>query len=157
MIRLQTLTGGLIMSSKLNGEQRQYIADFEAATLEPENFDHAAHIYITWLYLRQSQQGELPREAVLARVGNGLQAFAASVGAHTKYSRTITQALVCLITQAFDTESGTDFEGFRASWPELFSDFTGLLTQYYSRQRLFSDAARQSFIEPNLQPLPPTC
>lgn len=142
------------MNNTLSAEQRQYIADFEAVALDLESFDHAAHIYITWLYLRLWQQGELQREAVLPRVESGLQALAASVGAHTKYSHTITQALVRLIVNAFDTEPGADFKQFQARWPELFRDFRGLLATYYSVPLLFSDAARLSFLEPDRQVLP---
>lgn len=142
------------MTITLSVEQRQYIVDFEAVAIDLQSFDHAAHIYITWLYLCQWQQGELPRAAVMPRVGKGLQALAASVGAHTKYSQTITQALVQLIAHAFDTDPGTDFAQFQQRWPELFRNFRGLLAKYYSESLLFSDAARHSFLEPDLQSLP---
>jgi hypothetical protein len=39
------------------------------------------------------------------------------------------------------------------AWPALADK--DLPLQYYSRERLFSEAARASWLEPDLRPLPP--
>jgi hypothetical protein len=46
----------------------------------------------------------------------------------------------------------TDFDGFLAAHPRLLD--RDLLLAHYSRERLFSGAARARFVEPDLLALP---
>ena len=134
----------------LNRDELRYLEDFENIALDPGEFDHRAHVYLTWLYLRRGDT----EEEVLQTAGGGLRAFAAHYGLHDKYSQTITRALVTLITVAYRRDPQPDFDAFLQRHPELVADFRQLLAAYYSGERLFSDAARHAFVAPDLAPLP---
>ena len=133
----------------LSSGERQFIADFENLTLDPATFDHRAHVYLTWLYLRDDSLSE---EQALERVGDGLRSFAAHHGAHGKYSQTITVALVRLIAAAYRRNPGVDFDRFMRDSPELAGDFRELLGRHYSDEVLFSANAQEKFMEPDLVP-----
>jgi hypothetical protein len=104
----------------LSTAQKQTIAEFEDATVDLSTFDHAAHVHVTWLYLRQCESGELRRDQVLVKVGEGLQALTRRAEVPEKYSQSITQDFVDRISEAFDKNPGADFQEFEECWPLLF-------------------------------------
>ena len=83
----------------------------------------------------------------------GIRRFANHQGATQKYHHTLTLAWMRLVASALvETPEKSTFEQFMAAHPEL-SD-KNLLAQYYSKELLQSAAAREGWVEPDLQPLP---
>jgi len=146
----------IIVDRAISEEQSQYLVDFETIALDPTTFDHRAHVYVTWLYLKRWQAGDIELDDVLAKVGAGLLAFASNYGLDTKYSQTITEAFVILITDAFILQPEMDFDHFMGHWPGFQGNFIVLLKRYYSQELLFSERARREFVQPDLNALPCT-
>ncbi len=61
------------------------IEDFEASNIEAERFDHEAHVYMGWLYVREYELTE-----ALSRFDAGLKRLVTKLGAESKYHATLT-------------------------------------------------------------------
>ncbi len=125
-----------------------FAAAFETCALPKEAFHRRAHLRLAWIYLRQN---DFP--AAAARMEQSIRRFAAHLGASEKYHHTITIAWLRLAAAAIRKSPGAaTLEDFFEQHPELLDQ--NLPFQFYSRERMFSDAARSGWIEPDLQPLP---
>jgi hypothetical protein len=120
---------------------REFVAAFESCTLPPEEFPHRAHVRLAWLYLREGTLLE-----ALTRFVEGLQRYAGSLGASSKYHETVTWAYMFLIHDRMAREAFETFEEFAAANPDLFN---GVLDKYYRRETLASDLARRVFVMPD--------
>jgi hypothetical protein len=121
---------------------------FESLRIPNEMFHHREHIRLAWIYSR-----EYPQEQALARMVQGIQAFAKHHGAATKYHHTITVAWMRLVRHAVrEGPQAPDFNTFAAAHVHFFH--ARLLEYYYSKARLQSDAARYDWLDPDLRPLP---
>ena len=121
---------------------------FESLQIPSEMFHHREHIHLAWMY-----SCNFPQEQALARMVQGIQAFAKHHGAAAKYHHTITAAWMRLVWHAVRQSSlAPDFHTFACAHPYLFHP--RLLEDYYSAARLQSDAARHAWIEPDLRSLP---
>lgn len=117
------------------------VAGFEAHSLRA--FPHEDHVRLVYLLIRQ--HGE---EEALRRVSEGILAMAVAGGKLEAFHITRTVAWTRLVAAAGE---GGDSRSFLAANPHLAR--RDLLDDYYDRDRLSSDAARTSFIEPD-RPMP---
>lgn len=121
---------------------------FESLEIPKELFHHREHVRLAWIY-----SCRFPREEAVSRMVGGIKAFAKHHGADGKYHHTITVAWMRLVRHAaFSAPPAPDFNTFAAAHPELLDP--RLLEAYYSKVRLQSDAARHTWIEPDLRALP---
>lgn len=118
---------------------------FEDATVDPEGFDHRAHLEVAWAYL-----DALPLLPAIDRMSAGLRALTEKLGQPDKYHETITAFWVILIAERRQTRPAASFEAFCAQNPDLLSGARALLLEHYSRGRLDSDLARAQFLLPDL-------
>ncbi len=129
-------------------EDAEFLKAFESCTLAPECWTHTAHIHMAWLCLGAS---DFP--TALARIRTGIRRYNAEVlDKLPEYHETVTVAFARLIASRM--REGQDWQGFAASNEDLFVSSPPSLGAYYSSHRLMSAAARRSFVEPDLQPLP---
>ncbi len=91
------------------------ISRFEAGDLDPTRFDHEAHIYVAWLYLR-----EYPRDVALASFDAALRRLTEKIGATSKYNAMITWLFLLLIAERMIASE--DWAAFRARNTDLFDD-----------------------------------
>src|SRR5271169_3879167 len=125
-----------------------FLRAFEDLSFPADLFHHREHIRVAWLYLRS---GDATRAA--ERMSEGIRRFANHQGATQKYHHTLTLAWMRLVAAALvETLEAFTFEEFLAAHPELKD--TKLLDKYYSKELLLSAAAREGWLEPDLQPLP---
>ena len=118
--------------------------------LDPESFDHESHVRLAWYYLTQ-----WPYEQALERFDRDFFRFIVSAGAQRKYHKTITEALLQLISSHLDDERcRKDWAYFKQDTDPLFSDAFGLLKRFYSAELLGSEAARKEFKDPDIKELP---
>ena len=135
---------------ELDPSDREFLHGFESCALSPADFRHRDHVRIAYIYLTLNNA-----DAALAAMRAGLHRFLAHVGAPaSKYHETVTRAWL-LAVEHFMREAGEtkSFEQFAAASPRLFAD--GAMETHYTRELLWSDAARERFVAPNLQPIPP--
>ena len=121
----------------------QFTRAFERGEIPPADFDHRAHVRVAWVYLRESAS----LEAATARMRAAIQRFAAAANASQKYHETITVLWMRLLADAAArVRQPCELADLLAACPELADK--DLPLKYYSRERLFSDAARSGWIEP---------
>lgn len=113
----------------------------ETLDVGPEDFDHAAHVKMAWLYLRETTP-----ETAEARFVATLRRLTRHFGVPERYHETITRAFWLLIAERYRRDPDASWRTFAERNPELFD--RGLLHGYYSAERLRSDEARQHFILP---------
>lgn len=117
----------------------------ERGEIANENFRHASHLHVAWVYLSETSSVD----QASARMRDTLRRFAASVGKPEKYHETITLFWIRLLAWVRAVASGKTLEEIVESNPRLLEkDFP---LSYYSRERLFSDHARTSWVEPDLK------
>jgi len=127
---------------------QEFCEAFESLKIPGEMFRHREHIRIAWIY-----STHFTGEEALSRMIDGIRAFAKHHGAETKYHHTITLAWMRLVHHAVRSmPPGGEFASFVAAHPHLLDP--QLLGQYYSSEKLKSDAARYAWIEPDLRSLP---
>ena len=137
-------------ADELDPADRQFLDAFERCALSPEEFRHRDHVRLAYIYLSLTDA-----DAALTTMRAGLHRFLAHVGAPpSKYHETVTGAWL-LAVEHFMREAGPtkSFEDFAAASPRLFA--VGAMETHYTRELLWSEAARQQFIPPDLQPIPP--
>jgi hypothetical protein len=138
------------MRHRISAEDDRFRAAFEALRVAPGEFDHAAHVRLAYIYLCEGSV-----ESAVARMKAALLAFLTHLGvSESKYHETITRAWVMAVdhfmNQSDACSSCADLVRIN---PQLLDSKT-MLT-HYSADVLFSPAARQAFVEPNVQSIPP--
>jgi hypothetical protein len=119
----------------------------ERGEIANENFHHASHLHVAWVYLSESTS---PDEAS-GKMRDTLRRFADAAGKREKYHETLTLFWVHLLARARAAASGKSLEGIVHANPRLLEKNFPLA--YYSAERLFSDSVRTSWVEPDLKPL----
>ena len=135
---------------ELDASDRAFLDAFESCEIPAAEFRHCDHLRLAFIYLTLHDL-----DTALHLMRSGLQRFLAHLGAPaSKYHETITRAWM-LAVEHFTEEAGptASFEEFAASSPRLFAP--GAMETHYTPERLWSDEARQRFVEPDLQPIPP--
>ena len=118
------------------------IESFEASDIDPDRFDHEAHVYVAWLYV-----SEYPLADAIARFDAGLRRLVTALGAEGKYHATLTWFFLLLIAERIAPDE--PWQVFKHRNADLVNDSKQLLSRYYSEEYLFSDRARERFMLPN--------
>jgi len=122
--------------------QELTIERFESGDIDADTFDHLAHVYVGWLYIRKYELSE-----AITRFNAALKRLVAKLGAENKYHTTLTWFFLLLIAErATPNESWKDFERCN---DDLIGDSKELLSRYYSDGNLFSERARGQFVLPD--------
>ena len=112
---------------------------------EIKDFHHASHLHVAWVYLTESSSVQ----QAARRMRNTLRRFAAAAGKPEKYHETITLFWVHLLSRAQAASRAERLEDVVHANPQLLEKNFPLA--YYSTERLFSDEARTSWVEPDLK------
>lgn len=122
----------------------ELVARFEARTLAPDDYRHREHLRIAFAMLRGA---DLADAAV--RFRRAMQAYAAAVGATSKYHETLTWAYLVLVHQRMHQAADDSSRGFLARHPELLDHRAGALARHYDVQAITaSPLARRIFVLP---------
>jgi hypothetical protein len=136
------------------------IEAIESLTLDPDAFDHEAHVRLAFAYLSRYELFD-----ALARCRGALRGLAEHHGAHGKYHETITCALVFLIHERMQQARvaeprtpagvshgeppGLEWEEFARANPDLLRWKEGAFFDYYPEEVIASRLARRSFVLPH--------
>lgn len=124
----------------------EFLTAFERATLH--EFPHRDHIRMAWLYLRNATW-----EDGCARICSGLRRLTSAHGAPGKYHETMTRFWARIVRHAIEAVPDIrDFDAFIAQHPRLLD--RRLIEQHYSPGLLNGEAARRTWVEPDLLPMP---
>ena len=118
------------------------IERFEAADIDPDRFDHEAHVNVAWLYVR-----EYPLTEAIAKFDDGLKRLVKKLGAEGKYHATLTWFFMLSIAER--AEESESWQVFKQRNPDLVAGSKKMLSRYYSDDHLFSKRARERFVLPD--------
>jgi hypothetical protein len=128
----------------------EFLEAFETCSLPEDQWTHEAHVRMAWLYLQK-----IPLSDAIPVVRDGIKRYNASLMKFLAYHETITQAFLHVISQRIqhsgDRESFADF--CNENQDLLDRNMTALLI-YYRKETLFSQAARDVFVKPDVATLP---
>jgi N-formylglutamate deformylase len=120
------------------------VREFEEDGIDPDVFDHEAHIHLAWCYLQHHGLAE-----TIQRYSERLRAITRALGAEGKYHETITWFFIISIAERRVGRAADDWRVFVAENPDLFEGRGGFLRRYYSATLLGSDVARGQFVLPD--------
>jgi hypothetical protein len=128
---------------------RQFRAEFEACLYAPEAFNHRAHVRLAYTFLVEHDV-----ETAVAAMRSALVAFLEHNGIEaTKYHETLTRAWVLAVRHFMEKSGPTaSADDLIARNPMLLD--TKIMLTHYSAGMLFSDRARATFVEPDLEEIP---
>jgi hypothetical protein len=126
---------------------REWLAAVQAGH-PPGAFGHREHLRLAWLALGVADTVEAAERDVCASI----RAIAAKHGAPQKYNQTVTAAWVRIIDHVRHAYVESTFDEVLDLLPWLFEK--RLLLRHYRSQTLASDAARSSYVPPDLRPIP---
>ena len=122
------------------------VAAFERGDIDPERFDHEAHLYAAWLYL------DAFSDEACERFVAALKRLTIKLGVPGMYHDTITRFYMALLAERRQQSPSSDWQAFREANRDLFDRSENVLARYYSAARLASKAARRSFVLPDKLP-----
>jgi hypothetical protein len=124
----------------------QIVEAFENSTVQPEGFDHEAHILVGWRYLQ-----DLSLLDAITRFTDAIKRLTRKLGVPSKYHETITWFYLIQIAERCSENLAADWPAFKAANPDLFAWNPSLIEKYYSDALLSSDTARRMFVFPDLR------
>ena len=119
------------------------IAEFEVLDIDPERFDHTAHLYVAWQYLRINEL-----LTAIDRYRSTLRRLVLKLGVPGKYHETITWFFMVAVAERMNGAERDDWDAFQAANPDLFKPGGAFLKSFYSQDRLGSVEARNQFLLP---------
>jgi hypothetical protein len=126
----------------------EFLKAFRDGSIAPNDFSHIEHIRLGYIHMSSGAHNN-----PITAFKQDLLEFIDRAGAEGKYHETITVAYLIIIgCRLRPSQPGQDWNSFRIANPDLFSSDS--LSEYYSRNRLFSDLARKSFVTPDIKSLP---
>ena len=128
-------------------KDNEFLKQFEQQTLDPNEFNHIAHLRIAWLYMNK-----FDLKTAIKKVTSGISSYANSLGASNKFNHTLTEATIYIMAERSKKLENNSFQTFLAKNPDLIEDLLSLISQHYTIGRLNSKDAKIKFIAPDLQP-----
>jgi len=126
-----------------------FLAAFNDCSAPRSAFNHLGHLRIGWIHLQR-----YPLRQAIDLTCDGIARFANHLGVPGKYNRTLSEALMLIMAHSGGVDRGKTFDVFVAENPALVGDALGLLGRYYTGDLLDSQAARKTFMSPDISPLP---
>ena len=136
---------------KKDAEVEAVVHGFENCTLPDSEFNHAAHLTIALSYLHLAQ---LTVPEATERMRAAIHCFLKHHGHDSQiYNETITLFWVKLVHSFLErTDSKRPLKDTANEMIESFGS-SKIIYEYYSKERLSSEKARDAWIEPDVRPL----
>ena len=123
------------------------IEAFEALAIDPAEFDHEAHIYVAWAYLRRMELLH-----AIDRYRSTLRRLTVKLGVPGKYHETITWFFMIAVADRMQASPHDDWTAFRQANGDLFEPQGAFLKVHYTGTLLNSERARSRFVLPDRLP-----
>ena len=139
------------MINLISSEDQLFKDQVETCKFSVSLFDHRAHLRLAYVYLVQFNNTDESVEHMKITLTNLLKHVGIEPSA--KYHSTITKAWVLAVHHFLNkTELSDSADNFIEQHPEMLN--SNIMLTHYSAELLFSEEARKSFVEPNLEPIP---
>jgi len=137
------------MTASISAQDLEFLRRFEACELPEREWAHLAHLRIAWTCLAIASP-----EPALQRIRDGILRYNTEVlNRRHKYHETVTVAFTHIVAER--TRDNEGWKVFSSRVDDVLSADEPILLRYYSKSVLFSDLARNQFVEPDLLHLPP--
>ena len=130
-------------------EDQEFKRQFEACEIPLSEFNHKEHLRLAYVYLVENDA-----RVSVQLMKSSLQRF---LGYHnvdpTKYHETLTKAWILAVHHFMNKcDELKSAEELISQNPEMLD--TKIMMTHYSAEILFSNRARGTFVQPNLDPIP---
>lgn len=120
---------------------------FANCTLDASLFNHEAHLRLAWIHIKQYGVTR-----AIENTCSQLVQYTRSLGAESKYNKTLTVAAVKAVHHFMQRSAAVDFPAFIAEHPRLKFNFKELMAAHYKTDIYTSERAKKEFMEPDLLP-----
>ena len=127
------------MSSAVDLELLRFIH----GEIDPRAFPHGEHVRMGFEMLRRHNFAE-----TCLHYSAALRAMTARIGKPEAFHQTVTVAFLAVIAERLEAGGQAEFAAFAAANPDLMQK--SILGRWYSPERLGSEAARSTFLLPDL-------
>jgi len=127
---------------------KTFLSLFEEKSLDPKYFSHLGHIRLAWIYLNKYEHSMAVDKACV-----GIKAYASSLGATDKFNMTMSVAMMEIISHRINKLDDKSWQTFMANNTDLIENSFAILLKYYSKEQLFSNAAKMTVLKPDLRPI----
>lgn len=137
------------MSFTTNPADQAFRQQMENGDFPAADFNHRAHLRLAYVYLCDSNP-----DIATEKMRNTLNAFLIRNNVDpAKFHQTLTQAWI-LAVHHFMNQAGyaRSADDLIDRYPQMLD--TQIMLTHYSADLLFSDAARQAFVEPDIDAIP---
>ena len=137
------------MAHHISTEDRDFLRQFESFSFEPGTFDHRSHVRLAYIYLCDHDVDTAHR-----KVRHALCGYLSHHDVDpSKYHETITQAWILAVRHFMvHTPCASSASEFIAANPALLD--SSIMLTHYSKNVISSDKARETFVEPDRDPIP---
>lgn len=139
------------MTYEISQEDLVFKNKVESCNFHVPDFDHRAHLRLAYIYLVQtnspSESVKLVRQSLVGLLKH------AGIDPSAKYHEILTEAWLLAVYHFMHHSSGTSSaDDFIAQNPKLLD--SKIMLTHYTDDVLFSESAKTTFIEPNLEQIP---
>ena len=135
------------MEPHFNLSDDDFLQQFREGTLSSNLFTHTAHLRLAFLHLKK-----LTLIDAMESIKNDIKNYVKTQNAEDKYNETLTIAAIKAIHHFMQRSPEKSFIDLIAEYPRLKNNFKQLLLFHYSPQILFSEEAKNTFLEPDVIP-----
>jgi hypothetical protein len=125
----------------------EFVAAFKRGRIENRSFHHRDHLRLAWIQIQR-----LGLALGSDDVANSIQQFAARNGHGHRYHETLTRFWLYAVGLAIGRHRELSFDDVLTAEPHLLDK--NLPFMHWSRERMFSTAARAAWVDPDLRALP---
>ena len=134
-----------IEGSHWNYGDKELLALLNNGKLNPQLFNHEAHIRVSWTLL---EDHALP--VAIDRICSTILTYVSHLGAEDKFHKTLTVAGAYAVFHFKRKSKATTVKSFLLEFPQLKYEFNELISSHYSTERLNSIEAKERYIQPDL-------
>ncbi len=138
------------MKYENENEILEIVRSFENGTISRERWKHAGHLTVAFYYIENSKSLDEATDKMRAGIFNLLKAFDVDLEKEMPYHETMTRFWMVIVSDFAKNKNGYSIVETANLIVENLGD-KDLPLRFYSRELLFSDAARKNFIEPDLE------
>lgn len=128
-------------------EDDEFVTAFKSGRIENRSFHHRDHLRLAWIQIHR-----LGLELGSDDVAGAIQQFATRNGHGQLYHETLTRFWLYAVGLAIGRHRELAFDDVLTAEPHLLDK--NLPFKHWSRERMFSPAARTAWVDPDLRGLP---
>ena len=136
------------MKYKTENEIYNIVRSFEDCMISREEWKHAEHLTVAFYYIKNSSSLREATDKMRVGIFNLLKAFGVDLIKEMPYHETMTRFWMKVVFDFAKNKNGYSIVDATNLILENFDDKDFPL-KFYSRELLFSDAARKDFVEPD--------